>query len=104
MSCTLPVSGSVISSCCAVQELKDQLREPLGLAADTPLALTYQNGPCPEKPSLDTRGSSSTEGGQQSMNLIQCVCIYIYIYVYLYVYIYIYVYRYMIYIYIYVHM
>mmetsp|Transcript_59570 Transcript_59570/g.94229 ORF Transcript_59570/g.94229 Transcript_59570/m.94229 type:complete len:253 (+) Transcript_59570:65-823(+) len=26
------------------EELKDQLREPLGLAADTPLALTYQNG------------------------------------------------------------
>lgn len=26
------------------EELKDQLREPLGLAADTPLALSYQNG------------------------------------------------------------
>lgn len=45
-----------VSSCsqCAVEELKDQLREPLGLAADTPLALSYQNGPSPEKPSLDT--------------------------------------------------
>ncbi|CAK9104176.1 unnamed protein product [Durusdinium trenchii] len=28
----------------ACQELKEQLREPLGLTAETPLALSYQNG------------------------------------------------------------
>eukprot|EP00438_Fugacium_kawagutii_P000732 Skav220476 [mRNA] locus=scaffold591:38567:39435:- [translate_table: standard] len=30
------------------EELKDQLREPLGLAAETPLALSFQNGLSPE--------------------------------------------------------
>ena len=30
------------------EELKDQLREPLGVSAETPLALTFQNGNKPQ--------------------------------------------------------